>query len=144
MFRSLADRELFEKIAIRGARLTELHLLTSPELDPPTCRFEGKGESDVASTKAKGFCYEADTERMYINKTKYFGPIPRDVYEYRIGGYQVCDKWLKDRKEHRLKTEDIQTYCRLVTAIGKTIEIQKELDTLYPDVEKDLVSTQPE
>ena len=77
---------------------------------------------------------------MYINKTQYFGPVPERVYEYRIGGYQVCDKWLKDRKERRLKTEDIQTYCRMVTAIGHTIAIQKELDELYPDVEKDLVS----
>ena len=28
----------------------------------------------------------------------------------------------------------------MVTAIGKTIEIQKDLDTVYPDVEKDLVT----
>jgi len=55
-------------------------------------------------------------------------------------GYQVCDRWLKDRKEQRLELKDIETYCRMVTAIGKTIEIQKELDTLYPDVEKDLVT----
>ena len=119
-----------------GARLTEFHLLTSPELDPPTCRFEGKGENTVAKTKAEGFYYDLKLERRYVNKTHYFGPIPRDVYEYRIGGYQVCDKWLKDRKGRPL--HDFRTYCKMVTAIGKTIEIQKELDTLYTDVEKDL------
>ncbi len=94
----------------------------------------------VARTKAQGFRYDPDAERMYINKRQYFGPIPADVYEYRIGGYQVCDKWLKDRKERRLETNDIQTYCRMVTALGHTIAIQQELDKLYPDVEKDLVS----
>lgn len=139
-----ADRELFIRLADLGARLTALHLLKSQELDEPTCRFDGHGEMDVAKTKAKGFRYEPDRQRIYINKTQSFGPIPPDVYEYRIGGYQVCDKWLKDRKERRLDLKDIQTYCRMVTAIGKTIEIQKELDTLYPDVEKDLVTIQAE
>lgn len=124
--------------------MTELHLLTSPEFDPPACRFEGQGEMNVAKTKAKGFRYEPDTQRMWINKGQYFGPIPPNVFEHRIGGYQVCDKWLKDRKERRLELKDIQTYCRMVTAIWKTIEIQKELDTLYPDVEKDLVTISAE
>lgn len=135
-----ADHELFTKLTDLGARLTALHLLKSQELAEPTCRFEGQGEMDVAKTKSKGFCYESETQRMYINKTQYFEPIPPDVHEYRIGGYQVCDKWLKDRRERRLELKDIQTYCRMVTAIGKTIEIQNELDTLYPDVEKNLVS----
>ncbi len=134
------DRELFDGIASLGARLTELHLLKSPELDPPTCRFDGEGDMIVARTKAKGFRYDAEAQRMYVNKTQYFAPIPENVYQYRIGGYQVCDKWLKDRKERRLKLEDIQTYCRIVTAIGHTIRIQEQLDDLYPEVEKDLVS----
>ena len=134
-----ADRELFAKLAALGARLTDLHLLTSPELDPPTCRFEGEGNMVVARTRAKGFRYDPDAQRMYINKTQYFGPIPAEVYEYRIGGYQVCDKWLKDRKERRLKLDDIRTYCRMVTAIKRTLEIQKELDTVYSDIENDLV-----
>lgn len=95
---------------------------------------------DVAKTKAKGFRYELERQRMHINKSQYFGPVPPDIYEYRIGGYQVCDKWLKDRKERRLELKDIQTYCRMVTAIGKTIEIQTELDTLYPNLDEDLVT----
>ena len=38
-----ADAELFQKLAALGARLTALHLLKSPELDPPACRFDGAG-----------------------------------------------------------------------------------------------------
>ena len=26
---------------------------------------------------------------MYVNKTHYFDPIPPEVHEYQIGGYQV-------------------------------------------------------
>ena len=135
-----ADRELFAQLATIGKRLSDLHLLTSPELDPPACRFEGEGDAMVARTKAQGFYYAPDECRLYINKTHYFGPITPDVYAYRIGGYQVCDKWLKDRKERRLELDDIRTYCRMVTAIGITLEIQQELDILYNDTEKNLVT----
>ena len=128
-------RKLFANIAALGTRLADLHLLKSPELDPPTCRFEGEGDVVVARTKAQGFCYEADEQRMYVNKTQYFGPIPPEVYEYQIGGYQVCDKWLKDRRDRRLDLDDIRTYCRMVTAIGITLAIQQELDRAYADME---------
>ena len=94
----------------------------------------------VSRTKAQGFHYNSDECRMYINKTQYFGPISPEVYEYRIGGYQVCDKQLKDRKERHLDLDDIRTYCRMVTAIGITIGIQQELATVYPDVEQNVVT----
>ena len=134
-----ADRKLFAQLATFGKRLTDLHLLTSPELDPPVCHFEGEGDSVVMRTKAQGFHYAPDECRMYINKTHYFGPVSPEIYEYRIGGYQVCDKWLKDRKERRLDLHDIRTYCRMVTAIGITLEIQQELDILYDNVEDNCV-----
>ena len=75
-----------------------------------------------------------------INKTHYFGPISPEIYAYRIGGYQVCDKWLKDRKDRPLELNDIRTYCQMVTAIGTTLEIQQELGILYDDTEKNLVT----
>ena len=80
-----------------------------------------------------------DECRIYINKTQYFDSISPDVYEYRIGGYQVCDKWLKDRKDRHLELDDIRNYCRMVTAIGTTLEIQQELDILYDNVENNCV-----
>lgn len=135
-----SDKALFAQLASLGKRLTDLHLLTSPELNPPVCRFEGEGDAMVARTKTQGFYYAPDECRMYINKTQYFGSISPEVYEYRIGGYQVCDKWLKDRKKRRLDLDDIRTYCRMVTAIGITIGIQQELATVYPDVEQNVVT----
>lgn len=57
----------------------------------------------------------------------------------QIGGYQVLDKWLKDRKKRILSMEEIKHYCRVVTALATTIEIQAEIDMLYPDIEKNLI-----
>ena len=135
-----ADRELFTKLAGFGMRLADLHLLKSSELDPPISRFEGEGDSVIATSKSKGFRYEANEQRMYINETQYFDSISSAVYEYQIGGYQVCDKWLKDRKELSLELDDIRTYCRMVTAVARTLEIQQSIDDLYIDVEDNCVT----
>ena len=134
-----ADFELFQALAALGKRLVELHLLRSGELDPPAARFQGQGDNRVARTRAKGFRYEAGEERVYVNKTQYFEPVPLELWEYQIGGYQVLSKWLKDRRDRRLTLEEIKTYCRVVTAIQKTIALQVEIDALYPQAEAEIV-----
>jgi hypothetical protein len=73
--------------------------------------------------------------RVYINDTQYFEGIPKEVFEYQIGGYQVLSKWLKDRKGRYLTLEDSIAYSKIATSISKTIEIQKEINLLYPSVE---------
>jgi len=49
----------------------------------------------------------------------------------------VMDKYLKDRKGWRM--DDPRHYIHIATALEKTIEIQAEIDALYPEVEKDLI-----
>ena len=41
--------------------------------------------------------------------------------------------------ERGLALDEIRTYCRIVTAISKTIAIQQEIDALYPRAESDLI-----
>ncbi len=135
-----ANLVLFQEMATLGERLTRLHLLDSPELDPPACRFEGQGDSRVEKGRKDGLRYEPDSERVYINAAQYFAPVPEEVWSYRIGGYQVCEKWLKDRKERCLELDDIRTYCRIVTALGLTIDLQRQINTLYPEIEKKILS----
>jgi hypothetical protein len=133
-----SDKDLFKSIAQLGERLTALHLLKSAALDPPACRFEGKGDGRVAKGK-KGLHYDSDEQRVYINHDQYFAPVPENVWMFQVGGYQVCHKWLKDRYERKLEVDDIRTYCHIVTTLKQTIEIQKEINELYPLVEKEIV-----
>ena len=123
------DVGLFEKMGQFGKRVVDLHLLNSPELDPPIAKFQGDGDYRVEKLK-----YEKTW--VYINKNQYFEGIEKGVWEYQIGAYQVCDKWLKDRKGRVLSLDDIQHYCRVVTALQRTIEVQKEIDEIYHEVEK--------
>ena len=133
------DRDVFVSLAELGQRLVDLHLLRSPELNLPLARFEGKGDCRIAKTKRDGFGYDPQTERVYINPNQYFAPVPLEVWVYRIGGYQVCEKWLKDRRERILGLDEIRNYCRIVTALARTIEIQEEIDALYSRVEERLL-----
>ncbi|MBM4135686.1 MAG: DNA methyltransferase, partial [Nitrospira sp.] len=128
------DYKLFKKIAEYGNRLVDLHLLKSAELDSPIARFQGKGDNRVEKSR-----YDDKAGLVFINKTQCFEGIAPAVWTYQIGGYQVCDKWLKDRKERILSLDEIQTYCRIVTAIRKTIEIQKDIDSFYKEIEKTML-----
>lgn len=124
-----ADYKLFLKLSELGENLTELHLLKSKTLNKPIVKFEGKGDNRVGK-----LVYEKS--KLYINETQYFSGLSQNIYEYQIGGYQVCHKWLKDRKGRILSLVEIQTYCKIATALHETIVTQKEIDKLYDKIEK--------
>lgn len=116
-----------------GKKLVELHLLKSSLLDPPIAKYQGSGDND----RIEKVIYREDEGRIYINKDKYFEGVTPEVWNYHIGGYQVLYKYLKDRKGRIM--DDAPRYCRIVTAIARTIDIQKEIDSIYPEVEKELI-----
>ena len=66
--------------------------------------------------------------KVYINAETHFAGVPAEMWEFHIGGYQVCEKWLKDRRERELSAEDIVHYGKVVSALGETIRIMKEVD----------------
>ena len=91
-----SDKTLFKSLAENGAVLVSLHLMESPLLSPPITKYEVKGEHAVDKVS-----YDEKTQRVSINKTQYFEGVPPEVWNFHIGGYQVCEKWLKDRKRHK-------------------------------------------
>jgi type I restriction-modification system DNA methylase subunit len=125
---------LFKEMAEFGKGLVDLHLFNSTELDPPLCKFQGQGDNRIEKIK-----YEETEKRIHFNEKQYFEGIPQDIWQYQIGSYQVCRKWLKDRKGRCLSLEDVKHYCRMVTALQKTIEIQKEIDNIYEKVERNII-----
>ena len=40
------------------------------------------------------------------------------MWDFHIGSYQVCHKWLKDHKGCTLSDEDIDYYQKIIVAIG--------------------------
>ncbi len=127
-----ADYRLFKKIGALGKQLADLHLLKTQALDPPIAKYQGSGTNN----RIEKITYKEDKERVYINKDKYFEGVAPEVWNYHIGGYQVLHKYLKDRKGRKM--EEAPRYCRIITALNKTIEIQKQIDEIYPEIEKKL------
>ena len=68
--------------------------------------------------------------RVYINKTQYFEGVPLEVWDFYVGGYQVCQKWLKDRKDRVLDFDDLEHYQNLVAALAETITLMQQIDEI--------------
>ena len=103
--------------------MASLHLLESPKVEEFVTDWPVKGDNmveNVAYAKTGGW--------VSINKTQYFGGVPKAVWEFRIGGYQVCQKWLKDRKGRRLTYDETQHYQKIVVALNETIRLMGEID----------------
>ena len=119
-----SDRDLFKTLCRLGSELVSLHLMESPELDNLITEFKGEGDNVVAAIGKNSY----KDGKLRINGTQYFEEIPEEVYNFYIGGYQVCEKWLKDRKGRELTEEEIEHYQKIVVAINETIRIMKEID----------------
>ena len=56
--------------------------------------------------------------------------MPDPVWNFHSGGYQVSQKWLKDRKDRTLSKDDLTHYQRVVVALNETIRLMAEIDKL--------------
>lgn len=128
-----SDYKLFLQMAELGEELTQLHLLKSKELNKTVAKYKGKGEDLIERP-----VYDEKAQSVFINDNRFFEGISKEVWEYHIGGYQVMEKYLKDRKSSQMN--DPAIYCQIATAIHYTIEIQQKLDGLFTKAETKLIS----
>ncbi|HEY5234234.1 MAG TPA: type ISP restriction/modification enzyme [Verrucomicrobiae bacterium] len=122
------DLKLFRALAAKGAELVALHLMESPKLDNFITEFNVKGSNEVEKVQ-----YTDNDQRVWINPKQFFAGVPKAVWKFHVGGYQVCEKWLKDRKDRKLTYEDIQHYQKTVVALSETIRLMTEIDKAIPD-----------
>lgn len=115
--------DLMHKLARLGGELIALHLLESPKLDKHGTEFIGKRSTEIEKVSYAG-------ETVWIDKkqTTGFKGVPEDVWNFHIGGYQVCHKWLKDRKGRTLSKDDITHYQKIIVALSETIRLMAEID----------------
>ncbi|MBN2187530.1 MAG: N-6 DNA methylase, partial [Dehalococcoidia bacterium] len=122
-----SDKQLFKALAAKGAELVSLHLMDSPMLNNLITRYPVAGSNTVEKVS-----YDDNNRRVYINKVQYFEGVPPEVWNFHIGGYQVCQKWLKDRKGRTLTYDDLTHYQKVVVALKETIRLMSEIDKLIP------------
>ena len=137
-----SDREKFHRLVELGGELVALHLLESPLLARPATRYPVVGDNRVEKGYPKYFApgvvepgskagdgVVLEVGRVYINRSQYFEGVPSEVWEHQVGGYQVCDKWLKDRRGRQLSYDDLTHYQKVVVALKETIRLMEEVDS---------------
>jgi hypothetical protein len=144
-----SNLHLFRTLVEEGRELVGLHLLESPALAKAITRYPVAGPNVVhpgfpryvapgEPSPDDGKPVEAG--RVYINKGdpkagirgQYFEGVPRKVWEFWVGGYQPCQKWLKGRRGRTLSNDDIDHYEKMVVAINETIRLMAEIDAAIP------------
>src|SRR5207237_694399 len=127
-----SDIGLFRELCERGEQLVGLHLLR--ERPPTSASYPIRGDDRIQQ-----ICYALDAcparsgqprRRVWINARQYFEGLAPEVWRFQIGGYQVCRKWLNDRKGRRLSCADRSCYGQIVGAIAETIRLMQEIDAV--------------
>ena len=109
----------FECVVSIGNKLRKLHLME--EIPPQATSFDIEGDNAVTELRF-------EKEKVYINKTQYFGNVPELAWNFYIGGYQPAQKWLKDRKNRTLTYDDISHYRKIIAILIETHGLMQELD----------------
>ena len=129
----------FRELSALGSELVSLHLLTHPDLENPAVQHFGKNRrvEKVGWTKENGGRIWLDGKGNRANfsrGTSGFAPVSEEVWRHHIGGYQVCEKWLKDRISKKseppriLSDDDILHFRRIVSSIEITIQTMNKVD----------------
>ena len=122
-FPELADE--FEKLSKLGWALVQAHLLR--ELPrKKLADYHGKGDHAVEAVR-----YLPQEKSIWINKTQFFKPVPQDVWDFHIGGYQALDKYLKSRKGRALSLDEIDHVGAIADSLAFTIEQMAKIDKAY-------------
>lgn len=115
------DKKIFEELSDLGWNLIQAHLLKHEEVkDDFKIDIKGVG-SDVVDKPVW------NSGKLFINKTQWFEPVSRDVYDFYIGGYQVLEKYLKDRKDRNILNE-VKHICQMILSLQFTINQMKLID----------------
>nr|WP_164866006.1 type ISP restriction/modification enzyme [Helicobacter pylori] len=130
------NKDLFRALSLLGIELIGLHVLNQESLNYSFNKLKDAtiGESyykEAHDCIIKKPSHNEPEQRLYINHSAYFRGVSQEIYDYRIGGYGVLDKYLKS---HKNEPCDFDHVSNIIKVIARTIEIQKTLGFLTSDL----------
>lgn len=115
------SKEQFLALSALGGQIIELHLMrgtlesiTEPLFDKPQNRNE----------RIEKIAYNAEQKRLYVNESLYFSDVSEEVWGYKIGGYAVCEKYLKSHKGEVL---DYAHFERIITTLHESLKVEAQI-----------------
>ncbi|GAA9147089.1 hypothetical protein HpHA18_05230 [Helicobacter pylori] len=131
------NKDLFRALSLLGIELIGLHVLNQESLNYSFEKLKDAtiGESGYIEVHERNPIISQNLshneQRLYINNSAYFSGVSQEIYDYRIGGYCVLDKYLKS---HKNESCDFDHVTCIIKVIARTIEIQKTLGFLTSDL----------
>lgn len=126
---------LFRKLCVIGKELVSLHVLDSTEVSKFITHYPVTGNNQIEKGYPKFIVHDDDSRIgcIKINQTQYFDGVPLEIWNFHVGGYQVCEKWLKDRRGRQLSYDDLTHYQKIIIVLKETIRLMKEIDQTIPE-----------
>lgn len=121
----IEDKNLFEQLSDAGWQLIQVHLMRKEALD--------NIKEDIQCSDNGNYEVEKpvfNNDKLFINNKEYFYPVSKQVYDFYIGGYQVLDKYLKDRKGRKLGLLEVKHISNIIKVIGFTIQQMEKINDL--------------
>ncbi|GAA8584991.1 DNA methyltransferase [Helicobacter pylori] len=130
------NKDLFRTLSLLGIELIGLHVLNQESLNYSFEKLKDAtiGESGYIEAHERNPIIKKPShneQRLYINHSAYFSGVSQEIYDYRIGGYCVLDKYLKS---HKNESCDFDHVSNIIKVIARTIKIQKTLGFLTSDL----------
>lgn len=122
------DGARFEALARLGQTLVALHTLDAtgaPALLETRFPLSGEGANTVVKVE-----YDEAQRFLRFNTSRGFGDVPAEVWNFKIGGYQVARKWLDDRKTRTLSHKDLLHFQKTLIALDETRRLMLEIDAV--------------
>lgn len=119
------SKGLFAELSNAGLKLVSIHK-NATSLPEETVAGVSGFILDTFNFNENANCVEIYSEaKMEISIM-----LPRSVWDYQIGGYQICHKWLKDRKRLKMTKANVDSYREIICAIQATIESSASIDEI--------------
>lgn len=119
------DFERFLALAKLGEELISCHLNPQNTVSKVGEAICESGFTNIKLEKPK---YLTAEQKLYISKDCYFSEVSPAVYGFKIGGYVVLDKYLKDRAHQNIGLAEVKTISNIIKSLAKTIELIKQID----------------
>ena len=129
-----SNTTLFRALCSLGDKLIRLHLME--QHIPLITSYPVHGNNRVETVRyieptCRGDpCGRPVSGQVWINATQYFENVPSAAWTFHIGGYQVCQKWLKDRKGRTLNCDEVMHYQQIIAVLAETNQLMKEIDEM--------------
>lgn len=115
------SKENFLKLSDLGQKLINLHLMKAETDSEILGKFKDINHKNYTIEKS---AFDKNAKAVFVNESLNFQGVSEEIWDYKIGGYQVLDKYLKSHKDENI---DYVHFNKIIKILQETIKLENEL-----------------